>query len=163
MMSANIVYYGSPSCRWVTRSVMAAELHGLILGFNSAIIVRTMVSKILGRVVHLDAYMDSKTVVDTMYRLGSTLETRLQIDAASLQESHLNDEPRSIYWIASSKNCADALTKDLCQADNALMTMTQTNRLQVSPTGWFILRTSSSTQSVMTHTRAKKKLRVSNS
>jgi hypothetical protein len=96
-------------------------------------------------------------------RLGSTLEKRLQIDAAALQESHVNCELRSLYWISSSKNCADALTKELCQADSALMTMTQTNRLQVSPTGWVHRTDKPNTQSLMTPTRAKKKLRVSNS
>jgi hypothetical protein len=134
--AANIVHYGSAKCRRVTRSVMAAELHGLVLGFDHAYVVQTIVSGIMGRDIALDAYIDSKTVFDTVTKLGPTLEKRLQIDAAALQESHLKGELRSIYWIPSSENCADPLTKERYQSDSALRRLMRSNQLEVSPTGW---------------------------
>jgi hypothetical protein len=134
--NANIVHFGSSKCKRVTRSVMAAELHGLVLGFDNAFSVREMVSEILGRKIPIDAYVDSKTVFDTVTKLGATLEKRLQIDVAALQESHLKGELRSLHWIPSAENCADALTKEPYQRQSALLLLMSTNTLQVSPTGW---------------------------
>jgi hypothetical protein len=78
---ANIVHYGSQRCTRVTRSVMAAELHGLIVRYDNAIFVSEMVSLILGRHVDIVVMLDSNTVFDTVTRLSNTLKKRLQIDA----------------------------------------------------------------------------------
>jgi hypothetical protein len=156
--NANIVHFGSSKCKRVTRSVMAAELHGLVLGFDNAFVVRQMVSEISGREIPIDAYIDSKTVFDTITKLGTTLEKRLQIDAAALQESHLKGELRSLYWIPSSENCADPLTKSPYQQNSALIELMRTNVLQVSPTGW-VHRTNSRAEHAIlddAHLREKK-------
>jgi hypothetical protein len=134
--TANIVHYGSTKCRRVTRSCMAAELHGLILGFDNAFLVGSMISEILNRSVAIDAYIDSKSVFDTITKLSLTTEKRLQIDAAALQESHLTGELRSLYWIPSNDNCADALTKEPYQKNSALLQLMRSNKINVSPTGW---------------------------
>jgi hypothetical protein len=42
--NADIAHFGSQKCKRVTRSVMAAELHALIVGFDNAIIIRRMIS-----------------------------------------------------------------------------------------------------------------------
>jgi hypothetical protein len=40
--AANIVHIGSFKCRRITRSVMAAELHGLVMGFDHAFVVASL-------------------------------------------------------------------------------------------------------------------------
>jgi hypothetical protein len=64
--NANIVDYGSQRCRLVTRSVMAAELHALIVGLDHAMVVASMVYDITGRNCSIDAYIDSKSVFDVI-------------------------------------------------------------------------------------------------
>jgi hypothetical protein len=134
--NANLVHYGSQRCTRVARSVMAAELHGLIVGFDNALLVSEMVSEILGRKVRTDAIIDSKTVFDTVTRLSNTLEKRLRIDAYALQESHRNGELTALLWIPSAQNVADALTKENWQKDSALRKLMRTNRFEVEATGW---------------------------
>jgi hypothetical protein len=57
-LNANIVHFGSQKCKRITRSVMAAELHALIVGFDNAIIIRQMISEILRREIPIDVYID---------------------------------------------------------------------------------------------------------
>jgi hypothetical protein len=135
-LNANIVHFGSQRCKRVTRSVMAAELHALIVGFDNALIIREILNEMLGREIHVDVYIDSKTVFDTVTRLSATLEKRLQIDAFALQESHLRGELRSLLWIPSEQNCADALTKESYLEGSALRRLMATNKLEAQPTGW---------------------------
>lgn len=77
---ANIFHYGSNLCKRVARSLMAAEVHGLVLGFYYAYIVRELVSKILGRNVSIESYGYRKTLFNLIAKYGSTSERRLQID-----------------------------------------------------------------------------------
>jgi hypothetical protein len=132
---ADIAHFGSQKCKRITRSVMAAELHALIVGFDNAIIIRQMISYIFGREIPIDANIDSKPVFDTISRMSATLERRLQLDAFALQESHLGGELRSIFWIPSQQNCADALTKGSFQKESALRSLMLTNKLEIKPTG----------------------------
>lgn len=104
---AKIVNYGSSSSKRVTRSVMAAELMGIVYGFDAAFVVQHMLSEVLGKTIPLDGYVDSKTVFDIIARRGPTLEKRLQIDAHALRESYFKGELRRLAWIEGKKNAAD--------------------------------------------------------
>jgi hypothetical protein len=115
---------------------MAAELHGLVMGFDHALMVASIMQDILQREIAIDGYIDSKTVFDIVTRLGSTMEQRLQIDVAGLQESHMKGELRSLYWIPSEQNYSDPLTKDSYRKDSAMRRLMCTNRIQVTPSGW---------------------------
>jgi hypothetical protein len=96
MYNANVVQYASQKSRRLPRSVMAAELHGLVLRFNAAYVVGGMVAEILGRIFPIDVYLDSKAVFDTVTRLTPTLEKRLLIDVYAVQKSHQKGTLRSI-------------------------------------------------------------------
>jgi hypothetical protein len=74
-----------------------------------------MVTEIIGRKVPIDAYLDSKTVFDTVTRMSPTLENRLLINVYAVQEAHQRGELRSIYWIPSAENLSDPLTKSPVQ------------------------------------------------
>lgn len=43
-INCNILHYGSNQCQRVCRSVMAAEMHGLILGFDYAYIIQDILN-----------------------------------------------------------------------------------------------------------------------
>lgn len=132
---ANIVHYGSLRSPRVTRSVMAAELIALVVGFDHAFWVRKMVSEILGRRAEIMAAVDSKTVFDTVMRLSSTLEKRLQIDAYALHEAHRVGDLAELTWIERRFNVADPLTHAKYETDNALRALMRTNQLDLPATG----------------------------
>jgi hypothetical protein len=68
---------------------METELHVLILGFDHAFVVASMMDDALDLIIPNVGWFDSKTVFDTVTRLANTLEKRLQINVAGLQESHM--------------------------------------------------------------------------
>jgi hypothetical protein len=146
--NANIVHYGSQRCKRVTRSVMAAELHALSYGFDQAFVAHHVAEEIFAKQIPLDAYIDSRTVFNTVTRCTGTLEKRLQIDASALRESHARGELRSLAWIPSHENVADAMTKGVPQENHALMQLMRSNRLCVHPQGWVRVNNSDTEKSV---------------
>ncbi len=115
---------------------MAAELHALSLASDQAYVAKTIMQEILNRDVAVHGLIDSKTVFDTVTKLGPTMEKRLQIDASALRQSHLNGEQSSLAWIPGSQNVADAMTKELPPLDHPFYKLLRSNRIDVSPTGW---------------------------
>lgn len=108
---AHILHYGSSRRRRFTRSVMAAEIHALFYGFDNAYMAKDMVSEVLGRTIPVDGYIDSRTLLNKVGKEAKTLEKRLQIGVSALRESHELGEFRSLAWIPSKQNIADAMTK----------------------------------------------------
>jgi hypothetical protein len=52
--AANIMHVGSSKCRRMTRSVMAAERHGLFMGFDHAFVVASLLQDVLQREIAND-------------------------------------------------------------------------------------------------------------
>lgn len=102
--TGNIEHFGSRRCTRVTRSVIAAELLGLILGFDNAMFIKKMVTGILGRDISIDAMVDSQYIFDVISRLSTTTEKRLTIEVFSLQEAHRHGELASLFRILSMDN-----------------------------------------------------------
>lgn len=71
----NIVHYGSNQCKRIARSVMASEIHALVLGFYMAYAVRGLAAEILGKIIYTEAMVDSKTVLDVIARDKNTGES----------------------------------------------------------------------------------------
>ena len=133
--NANIIHWASIKCRRMTRSVLAAELYAMSLGFDNAIVIKSTVQQILRRSVNLVTYTDSKSLYDCLVKLGSTHEKRLMIDIMFLRQAYERREISEIVWIDGKQNIADAMTKDKCS--NSLKTLIDTNKLQLSDTiGW---------------------------
>jgi hypothetical protein len=133
---ANIVTWGSQKSKRITRSVMAAELLALVYGFDIGYVIKKLLSEVLGHDLPLDAYTDSRTVFNTIAKLGPTMEKRLQIDASSLRESHARGEFRTLAWIPGHENPADALTKGPVADGHALLKLMESNKLSINPRGW---------------------------
>lgn len=107
----NILHFSSVKCKHVTRSVMAAEMHGMVLGFNHAFVVRDIISEMFERDTELEAYVDSKTVFEVLANQATTCEKRLQIDINALRESYDRGELAKVSWTPEKVNSADAVTK----------------------------------------------------
>lgn len=134
---ANIVHYGSSRCRRVTRSVMASELHSLTMGFDNAYVVQHLLMEITGRLLEIEAYIDSKTVFDVVAKQGRTGEKRLAIDVSALRESYACGELARLGWIQGKTNPADMLTKiPNSLGENALTDIMQSNTVRVNAIGW---------------------------
>lgn len=134
--NANIVHYGSARCRRVTRSVLAAEVHGLVYGFDSAIVAKNMLEEILGKQLRIYGIVDSRTLLNIVVKSSRTLEKRLQIDVFALRESHLRGELRYLAWTPGTMNPADGLTKGMVKNSHPLWQLMCTNKLDTRPLGW---------------------------
>lgn len=136
----NIIHYGSNRCKRIARSVMAAEIQALVLGFDFAFVIRDMVEELTRRSVPIEAIIDSKTMFNVIARDGQTTERRLQIDIFALRQSYDNGELRRISWIPGTANPADALTKPVLNTRSPLFKLMQTNRLTKGALGWAMSR-----------------------
>lgn len=67
----------------VARSVMAAALFALVMGFDYAYVVRYLLFAMTGRTFPLEELVDSKTVFDIIANQSQTTEKRLKIDASA--------------------------------------------------------------------------------
>lgn len=133
---ANILHYGSSRCKRVTRSVMAAEIHALVYGFENAYIARDIVSEILGRSVAVDAFIDSRTLFIVVPKNAGTLGKRLQIDFRALKQSHENGELRNLAGIPSKENISDAMTIPCTWTQHSLQSVMKENRFSVDVQKW---------------------------
>lgn len=76
---ANIVHYGSSNCHRVSRSLMVAELHMFVHTFDIAYMIRETLEELLGRQIHLEAFVDRQTLFNVISNDGRTAERRLQL------------------------------------------------------------------------------------
>lgn len=134
--NANIVHFGSSRCQRVTRSVLASEIHSLVLGFDVAYVVQHMLNEIIGRKLKIEAYVDSRSTFDIVAKQGKTVEKRLQIDIHCLKQSYSNGELSKLGWIQGVSNPADSMTKNVMKDISPLKEIMRSNRVIVSPLGW---------------------------
>ncbi len=134
--NCNILHYGSNRCKRVTRSVMAAEIHALIYGFDSAYITKSMMEEILNREIDIEAYVDSRTTFNVIARSAPTLEKRLQIDVFGIRESHEKGELKRLGCLPGTQNYSDGLTKDSITTNHCLWDLMNTNKMKVTAEIW---------------------------
>ena len=147
--NCNIVHYGSNRCKRVARSVMAAEIQALVLGFDYAYVVKDLIEEILGRTIMLDAMVDSKTVFDVIAKDAKTTERRLQIDVIALRQSYDMGELNRLAWIPGIMNASDPLTKDyVLKRNTPLYIIMASNKFAVTPQGWAVSHEAQSSCSV---------------
>ena len=85
---ANIVHWASVKCKRVTRSVLAAKLYAMSLGFDYVVAIKSTIQLILNRPIALTLYIDSKSLYECLVRLGSTTEKRLIVDIMCLRQAY---------------------------------------------------------------------------
>lgn len=129
---SNIIHYASERCKRVTRSVMASEVHVLLLGFDNSF---EMLEEILCSKVQLKPYLDSKNVFDVIEKVDKTKERRLQIDISSLRGSYANMELTSLGWMPGGSNPVDQLSKTLISGSTPLFKLMTHVIVELSPVG----------------------------
>lgn len=92
------------------------------------------ISNIFGRTIPLSLYTDSKSLHDGIVGLNATTEKRLLIDLRMLRESYELRELKNIAWISSSRNPAEAMTKE--SHSPGMDTLLADNHLDVHAHSW---------------------------
>lgn len=136
MGTANLIHYGSNRCLRVIWSFIAFELQKLVLVFDFACIIQHLTNQLTGRKIHLDAYVDSKTVFDVIAVNGHTTERRLRIDISALRSSYANGERNTLTWIPEKITAAEALTKITECKDAEIRKTIETHTVNIIPIGW---------------------------
>lgn len=132
--NTNIVHYNSIKAKRVVRSVLNAELQGLLLGFDIGACIKKTYEILFNRYIPLTVYTDSKSLYDCVIRLGMTLEKRMMIDVMVIRDAYEERELTEIKWITGDTNPADSMTKIKC--NDALKDLIDTNMIKVSVKEW---------------------------
>lgn len=106
-----VIHYGSMKSRQATRNVIAAELHAMVQGFHTSSTIRLTVIEIIGRLIPLEIYADSKSLQNSLISIDSITIKRLFIDLQMLRCPSKTREIIYVIWIIRSQNSADILTK----------------------------------------------------
>lgn len=79
-----MVHYGSASCKRVTRSVLAADVHALVMVLDACYVIRKIMAEITWKNSNIESFVDSKTLFDLVAKDGGTHVRRMKIDIFSL-------------------------------------------------------------------------------
>lgn len=116
---------------------MAAELLGLVTGYDYAYMVKELLEEILDRKFDLEGYVDIRTTFNCVAKQTPTTEKRLQIDASAIRQSINRSELKFLGWIAGIYNPSDALTGiNIPSEKQPLLTVMKTNKLELDVIGW---------------------------
>lgn len=146
--AANIIHWASAKARRVTRSVLAAELFAMSLGFDAAASIKATFDQFLlqspdqslqhrdtvKRRIPLMAVTDSRSLYDCLAKLGTTTEKRLMVDIMCLRQSYERREIAELGCVEGGDNVADAMTKE--KAGTALTRLVDSNRLDLHLLKW---------------------------
>lgn len=131
---ANIIHYTSLKSKRVTWSVLAAELFTAVDAFDCASTLRVTLNDILGLVVPLVIYTDSKSLFGSITALNSTTEKRLLINLYLLSQNYELRELSDIVWIPRLSNLVDVMNT---QKDSpTLFNLLQYNKIEVEAKTW---------------------------
>ena len=137
-ITGNIIHWSSTKSKRVTRSVLAAEIYGMVAGVDMAIAIGTTLEMITTQLsiptIPIIVCTDSFSLYECLVKLGSTKEKRLMIDIMALRQSYERRELFEIRWINGQDNPADSMTK--LSPNKALETFIDTNKLQIRIEGW---------------------------
>ena len=134
--NCNILHYAYNRCKRVCRSVMAAEVHAMVLGFDYVYIIRDLIYEITGRKLDIEAITDSKSLFNVVTKDGQAAERRLQIDMLTLKQNYDAGELSRMSWIPGTLNPSDALTKYIVSKLTPLYQVMIDNKFVVPQKGW---------------------------
>ena len=106
--------------RRVVTSTLAAETLALQEGIKEAIYIQKMLTEILPNLhVPIDAYVDNKSLVDSIMSTKLVDDRMLRLDIGSLKQM-MERDIRKIMWIPGERQLADCLTKKGARCDALL-------------------------------------------
>lgn len=103
--NTNVLHYRSSRCKGITGSVMAAEVHALILGFDQAYTARDLLTEITWKHLDITGHVYNKTLFDVVSKEGTTAKKRLLIDIWALKESYSRGKLKRLSWLPGKSNC----------------------------------------------------------
>lgn len=116
----NNVHYGSSRCHRLTRSVMAVEAHALVHTFEHRYVICDPLEDLMGRLIEIEAFVDSSTHFNTLEENNTAAERKLQIDVCALSDSYGKGDLNKMVWITERQNAADVLTKEIVSQNTAM-------------------------------------------
>lgn len=125
----------SSRCKRETRSVISAEIHALILGFDQAYDIRDLLTELIGKEVEIVSYVDRKTLFYKVAKDCTTAERRLLIDIFKIKESYTRGVLKRISYFPG-ETPADALTRHILTQQYPSWIFMTTNRFKSTPVGW---------------------------
>lgn len=113
----------------VVVSTIAAETLSLSAGLDKAVSIRRNMQDMLGIKYDLPirALVDNKSTVDAMHSTGTTTETRLMREVASVKELLKKKKIKELTWVPTNLMLADALTKKGVNSLNLMKVMQNGN------------------------------------
>ena len=112
---AHLIHWRSFRLRRVTRSTFGSETLAMVESMDVSLVLREVLSHILGRRMRIRLFTDCKSLVDALETTTMPLEKRLQVDLAALRETVRERDIESVGWVEASRNYADCLTKVMDQ------------------------------------------------
>lgn len=128
--------FKSYKARRVTRSVMTGEVIAFSDLFDVAATSAHELETILGQHVPVKLFTDSKCLFDVISNGSRISEKTMMIDIAAAREGFCDKVISDIWFVRSSRNLADGLTKSMSQA--ALRDVLDTGHLEVKPEQWIV-------------------------
>lgn len=107
----DILHFASYLSKRVTRSVLGGKLLALADAFDSSVLHRETLGRLLGFKPMILLVTDSMSVFDVLCRGSEPTETRLLVDAEAMLQAYNSGDIHSIVHVDSAENPADALTK----------------------------------------------------
>lgn len=98
----NLIHWSSKKCKRSSRSILAAEIYGMVKGVDIWIAINTSIDKIInilglkGLDIIFATY--SESLYDCLIKLGDTSEKKLEIDVITLSKSY---EGRELHFIVT--------------------------------------------------------------
>lgn len=108
------LFWQAKKIKRVVRSTLAAEALSLQEGLEASFYYRHMLEEILGvpnKSIDIYAFVDNKSVIESVHSTKLVEDKRLRIDIAALTESVNQGEVREIKWCSGQKQLANCLTK----------------------------------------------------
>lgn len=108
------LFWQAKKIRRVVRSTLAAEALSLQEGLEASFYYRHMLEEILGvpsKSIEIYAFIDNKSVIESVHSTKLVEDRRLRIDIAALTEAVTQGDVRKIQWCSGQKQLANCLTK----------------------------------------------------
>ena len=107
------LYWESRKIRRVVKSTLAAETLAAADAIDNAYYLGQILSQVLfdnKKEIHIELYVDNKSLHDNVFSVKNVAEKRLRIDIAAIKEL-VTEEKLNVNWVETKCQLADGLTK----------------------------------------------------
>ena len=108
------INWSATKIKRVVRSTLAAEMLSLQEALEDGIYIRKIVTTLLNQpeaTIPIIAYVDNKSVVQSISSTKLVDDRRLRVDIAAIKQSLGRSEIRDVIWICGEDQLANCMTK----------------------------------------------------